>query len=418
MDFNMWAIAPVAAPVRRRHAQIVLLLIWCFAIPASAQPPGEGPARAALPATRGAPVARGSRGLPIVAQQLVAQGDKDGDNELSKEELTGVVDAWFGKFDPDGTGSLSQDQLVSKLRDLFPAASASRTPPAEDSSGPGQRTPGAVPGVTAEVLGPILFAATDTDKDGSLTRAEFKQAFARWFDDWDTRKTGKLNEEDLRKGLEKVLPRSSIAARTRDTTARPRTEPSGAEPLKAVSREASATNPPMGNPERATPRNPEVSSASAARGDFALFSSIVEKNIFDTNRRGRRRNAGDDAPPKRVDTVTLVGTLTSEKGSYAFFDGSSPEFRKVLQTGGRIAGYQIAGISADWVDLEVGTNRVQLDVQMQLRREEEGDWIVAGGSDRAAASNSSSSAPKSETSSEDDSDIVKRLMQQREQELK
>src|SRR5262249_6405944 len=148
------------------------------------------------------------------------------------------------------------------------------------------------------------------------------------------------------------------------------------------------------------------------------FSAIVEKNIFDTNRRARRRNAGDEAPPKRIDTITLVGTLTSDKGIYAFFDGSSSEYRKVLQTGGRIAGYEITGISPEGVKLEAGTNRVQLDVQMQLRREEEGEWTVGGGNRAMAVGSGSASSSKSETSGEDDNDIVKRLMQQREQELK
>jgi hypothetical protein len=62
-------------------------------------------------------------------------------------------------------------------------------------------------------LGPGLFAATDTDKDGSLTRSEFKGTFENWFTKWDTNKTGTLSEENLRDGLNSTLPQPNFAGR-------------------------------------------------------------------------------------------------------------------------------------------------------------------------------------------------------------
>ena len=49
-------------------------------------------------------------------------------------------------------------------------------------------------------MGPGFFTATDTDKDGSLTRAEFKGTFAKWFSEWDTDKSGSLDETKLGTG--------------------------------------------------------------------------------------------------------------------------------------------------------------------------------------------------------------------------
>jgi hypothetical protein len=55
-------------------------------------------------------------------------------------------------------------------------------------------------------IGPGLFTATDANKDGSLSRAEFKDTFAKWFAEWDAEKSGSLSEEKLRTGLSAALP--------------------------------------------------------------------------------------------------------------------------------------------------------------------------------------------------------------------
>jgi type 1 glutamine amidotransferase len=46
-----------------------------------------------------------------------------------------------------------------------------------------------------------VFAALDTDKDGSLTRAEFKAALDSWYTNWDTAKSGSLTGDQVLKGL-------------------------------------------------------------------------------------------------------------------------------------------------------------------------------------------------------------------------
>jgi len=42
-------------------------------------------------------------------------------------------------------------------------------------------------------IGPGLFAATDADRNGELTRAELKDTFGKWFAEWERRK-GRLVE--------------------------------------------------------------------------------------------------------------------------------------------------------------------------------------------------------------------------------
>src|SRR5262249_54409031 len=151
-----------------------------------------------------------------------------------------------------------------------------------------------------------------------------------------------------------------------------------------------------------------------------IFKLIVERNIFDSNRRAARRgrDGDEEAPPKRTESFTLVGTLVYEKGPYAFFDGASSDYRKVLELGKNIAGYKFKSISGDTVKLEAGTNTVELHVGMQMKREEDGEWQPSGGRSAQTSSSSSSSSTSGESAPGDDSDIIKRLMKQREEELK
>ena len=55
-------------------------------------------------------------------------------------------------------------------------------------------------------IAPALFAALDTDKDGSLTRAELKATLDSWFTTWDTAKAGALSGDQMLKGLTVVFP--------------------------------------------------------------------------------------------------------------------------------------------------------------------------------------------------------------------
>lgn len=74
----------------------------------------------------------------------------------------------------------------------------------------GAQQPGAQPGRGVGGgrggVAPGLFTAVDTDKDGSVTRAELKATFDKWFSDWDSVRTGSLTQEQLVAGLNAALP--------------------------------------------------------------------------------------------------------------------------------------------------------------------------------------------------------------------
>jgi hypothetical protein len=75
-----------------------------------------------------------------------------------------------------------------------------------------------------------------------------------------------------------------------------------------------------------------------------------------------------------------------EKGPYAFFDGTSSTYRKVLQTGDSVAGFKVEAIEHKGVKMTSGTNEIEVPVGWQLRREESGDWHLVSAIEQAGSS--------------------------------
>jgi hypothetical protein len=169
----------------------------------------------------------------------------------------------------------------------------------------------------------------------------------------------------------------------------------------------------------------ETNAVPVERFDFQSFRIISERNIFNPNRssRGDRSTRRRDSERRsRTESFGLVGTMNYDKGWFAFFDGSSSDYRKALQPEDTIAGYKIAEIAANHVKLEsTNSQPVELHVGMHMRKQDENEWRISDRSE-ASAADSAATATSSETNSNSssgagESDIVKKLMEQREKEL-
>jgi hypothetical protein len=167
------------------------------------------------------------------------------------------------------------------------------------------------------------------------------------------------------------------SATRRDTTAR-----AGSQPTPSSARQGG----------RPTTQGFFASSPSFSSGsDFNSFQLIAQRNIFDGTRTGQTiRSGGTGRIGARVDAFALVGTLISEKGTTAFFDGTDPEFRRAYKTGGRIAGYEITEIKFSGARLVQGSNTVDIAVGTGLARENGGLWKPSATPISSLASASSS----------------------------
>jgi hypothetical protein len=161
--------------------------------------------------------------------------------------------------------------------------------------------------------------------------------------------------------------------------------------------------------------------------DLSAFRIISERNIFNQNRStrpppvARSTSRERESRPVRSETITLLGTMSYEKGHFAFFDGSSSDHRKKVQPEDTIAGYRIAEIGFNYVKLELSGRVMELRHGMQLRKQEGRDWEVVGRRD-ATETQTAVSAPAEDSNGStavegEENEILKRLREKREQEL-
>jgi spore coat protein CotH len=175
----------------------------------------EGPGGPGGPGGRGGRRGPGGGGFGpgmMLGHEMFYQADKNGDEKVSKPEFIALAESWFDKLDTNKTGKLTATEFADGFSAILP-------PPSEFGAGPGPGASGPGPGRgrggfgPARFIAPALFTATDSNKDGTLTRSEFTTAFADWYVKWDSSKAGSISEQQLAEGLNTVLPAPDFAGR-------------------------------------------------------------------------------------------------------------------------------------------------------------------------------------------------------------
>ena len=180
----------------------------------------------------------------------------------------------------------------------------------------------------------------------------------------------------------------------------------------AVAKASAATNAPA--------RGATDASAATVGIDYASFRQIADRNIFNAGRSSRSARGSEEKPRQpQVDTFTVVGTMSYDKGEVAFFDGSSALYRKAVKIGETLAGHKVVAVTPDEVRMEADGKPVTMKVGAQMRREDEGPWkVAAAGVSHAVAAPSAASATSANDAGDEAGEVLKRLLQKRQQEEK
>ncbi|MBN2327084.1 MAG: hypothetical protein JXR73_08005 [Candidatus Omnitrophica bacterium] len=173
----------------------------------------------------------------------------------------------------------------------------------------------------------------------------------------------------------------------------------------------------------------DLPSQTAQTAGFEQFSILLERNIFNPNRKGPSapRIVREEAP--KIDQFTLIGTMIDDADAFAFFEGTESAFNAVCQIGGVIAGQKVEEIRSDGITLIVNEQPVQIAVGKGMMRQEKGAWALTSeihyarkrapsppaSQEARIVSNDNASPPQTESSSTND--ILKKLMEKRRQEL-
>jgi len=170
--------------------------------------------------------------------------------------------------------------------------------------------------------------------------------------------------------------------------------------------------------------DPAATNALPAARTFESFRIISDRNVFNQNRSSRaaRRESSRPAAPV-IQSLSLVGTMSFEKGNFAFFDGSRPEYKKPVKAGEKIAGYEVKEVRPDGVKIAGETNQFDMKVGQHLRREDNAEWQLSASrpAEQRSAGSSAASADtniSSGGSSGSEEEALKRLMEKRAKELK
>jgi hypothetical protein len=175
------------------------------------------------------------------------------------------------------------------------------------------------------------------------------------------------------------------------------------------------------------------SSANGNAQDYDSFRLVLDRNIFDPDRRAPQPRAvfvEEAPPPPAAERITLVGILLDKGEAVAFFAGTRAENNAGLYHNETIAGFTLSILNTEQVLLTTEDEAFELAVGLGLVRYDEGPWELSNEawSPAVFGSSGSYSADPSEDSSENNGEseatdsasgnaLLEKLMKLREKEL-
>lgn len=164
---------------------------------------------------------------------------------------------------------------------------------------------------------------------------------------------------------------------------------------------------------------------------FENFAPILNNNVFNAHRQDRARlDAEQERNQQRsipVDRFALVGTMHNKGQAFAFFTGTEPAFRSVIQVGQNIAGHTVVSIRNKAVTLSKGEDSFELAIGMEMSRQGKTEWKIDQNADGRWRTSDpgklerSNEQPKEQEKPDaltgDKADILKQMIERRKQEI-
>ncbi len=213
--------------------------------------------------------------------------------------------------------------------------------------------------------------------------------------------------------LEALLKKRAASTGGNPTEAAP---PAEAKPAAGNTEAAKPAETQPANPPPASPRpdsQPEKKPAPAARKEpatrgpkpltFEDFDLVVNRNIFDPNRRKiviRSREEAPPPPPPR-NSIVLKGTMKTPDALFASFDSTLSECRGRFDKDQEFGGFKLTAITRTNATLKLDTNVFALAVGESLSKTGDGPWTAAGRSSFSSGGSYGSSSRSSGSSSSD-----------------
>lgn len=154
--------------------------------------------------------------------------------------------------------------------------------------------------------------------------------------------------------------------------------------------------------------------ATAPAGNLEAFALLTERNIFNPNRTARTRTAPEEKPV-RTEEVALVGVVGFGQSTAAVFHSADPRLKGEAGPGGRLGEFTVVAVSPSAVELRAGERTFTLAVAQRLTRTEGGEWTASAAPVPEARSRTEAAPVEVPANA---SEVLKRLMKQREKQLK
>ncbi|RJP26503.1 MAG: hypothetical protein C4527_15185 [Candidatus Omnitrophota bacterium] len=170
---------------------------------------------------------------------------------------------------------------------------------------------------------------------------------------------------------------------------------------------------------------------SSGKWSYEQFRILVERNIFNPDRRKKITVQPRVEPTPVIEEFSLIGTMIADATVYAFFEGTHSGYDAVCKLGETIADHEIVEIGTSNIKLQVNGQPLTLSVGMALRRQDQGEWQLASasgasrretrerrtsGGDRLSPV-STTETEKTDAPGESSSDLLKKMMERRRQEM-